>query len=216
MTCLGGCPPTQTCARDGPFAGTCVPAAELTYYPGPPLDELPVCMRAALERSASGRQTAADDALMGALASADAGAYCSGERIVPFCQQHAYKNTAYCACQNSGVPNPECIFKPCGNQYAYKTTTQREVKLNASAKCPQQVNCQNILSVGGAQNITEGIALNCQSTDEPAAGAPASGREATALAWLGANWVLVLIAVLLVAAMLPAGPQQPGVPNFEL
>ncbi len=158
----------QTCARDGPRAGTCVSKSLINFGAGPNFNELPSCMQAALTRSKAGTQTAADDAVMGKLGSPydPSASKCEGKPIIPYCQQSKYKSTDYCACQNVGVPNAVCIFEPCqGSSWAYKTTQQRATAANPAKLCPHEIVCQNIIAVGGKNNVTSAYQnSNCGGT----------------------------------------------------
>lgn len=171
MSCTPGggqCPVGQTCARDGSQKKTCVPESIINFSPGPNLNELPSCMRDAVTRSINGEQTTTDDMLMGKLGQPyDARkVVCNGEPIIPYCQQEQFKATSYCACQNVGVPHAACIFEPCqGAQYAYKTTQQRSILHNPAKLCPQEIVCQNIIDVGGKNNVTQAYQnSNCGGT----------------------------------------------------
>jgi hypothetical protein len=165
MACAGKrCPLGQACALDGPHLGKCVSATIVNYVAGPPLAALPACMRAAVQRSMKGQQTAADDATMGALGQPNLGATCGAKDIIPYCQQANYKDTSYCACQNSGVEWPECIFSSCQNNVSAYRTVQQQKHLS-KASCPTQNVCQNIISIGGTNNVSSGYQnSNCGGT----------------------------------------------------
>lgn len=147
----------QTCAKDGPKAGTCAPAAFTNFLPGPALKDLPSCMQTAINNSMAGKQTAADDANMTGLGQPIIGnPSCGGKSIIPYCQQAAYANTIYCACQNSGMSNPVCVFAQCQNSpAAYRTASQQAVAADPVSKCPQQNVCISTTSVGGSGNVVQ-------------------------------------------------------------
>jgi len=126
-------------------------------------------MRISINASQKGTQNLDTDALMGGLGKPidTAGIKKSGCTLaVPYCQQEAYMDTIYCACQNIGVPHAACIFAPCeSNPLAYKNTSQQASMVNPQKNCPDEIVCNNIESVGGNNNIVEGYQnSNCGST----------------------------------------------------
>ncbi len=153
MTSCGSnsdCTPGEMCE-----SGVCGPCnGIITYSSSIPLNQLPACMRSAVEHSIAGTQTDQDDKNMGTLCGPNLGASCGGASITPYCQQDAYKNSIYCACQNTSVAWTECIFAPCNEQEAaYKTTAQKKV-LDADL-CPTGLTiCQNITEIGGSGNVS--------------------------------------------------------------
>ena len=158
MSCTPGkgqCPVGQTCARDGSSKGTCISSTVANFTAGPPLSSLPSGMQTAINNSIAKKQTTTDDAVMGKLGQPIMpGATCDGKAIIPYCQQEAYKDTTYCACQNTTTPYPECASELCQNSTsAYKTVDQREIAENPAKLCPQQNVCISSISAGGTGNI---------------------------------------------------------------
>lgn len=152
------CPPGQACIGCAPGKpGYCVANAQTVFAPGPPPSTLPSCMRAALGRSAAGKQTAADDALMGKLGAPMQTPTCGSAKIVPYCQDPRYYNTVYCACQNNALPFPQCVARGCADQLdtAYLTQTQNAVRTNANAACPAQQICEIVEQISGTGNVVQ-------------------------------------------------------------
>lgn len=223
MSCSdSACPVGQACALDGPAKGTCVESAFVTFAAGPPLAGLPSCMRTALNNSMAGRPTAQDDAVMGAMGQPVLpGAQCDFRPIVPYCQQAQYMRTAYCACQNSTLPNAECVSVACQGLAAYKTRQQQQVAADPERLCPHQNVCQNIIAGGGAHNVTHGDqSINCGGTVQ---------QFTAQLRLHPAAAVLVFVLVILLAAAVispatsgrgrkpsvrPLGP-LPGLPSLD-
>lgn len=214
MSCRAGkgqCPVGQTCALDGPDKDTCVASAFVNFEPGPDLDSLPPCMRAAVQRSMAGTQTSADDAVMGKLGQPIlTGATCGGAPIIPYCQQAAFKSTAYCACQNTSLPNAECVFAPCqGSAAAYKTTGQQLIASDPAKLCPQQNICQNIVSAGGEHNIVQASqSSNCGGTVEQLVSRARAHPIVSIL-------VLILVALLVIVVARPPS-KRPQLPTAAL
>lgn len=119
----------------------------------PPVDQLPADFQTAILDSQSGAQTPTDDNVIGSALSG------SG-----YCAQDAFKQQLYCACVNSPVPNPECIFAPCANQAdAYKTVQMQKIANDAQQMCPTTVNCTQVFEMGGSNNIASNVSqtMNC-------------------------------------------------------
>jgi hypothetical protein len=78
--------------------------------------------------------------------------------------------TEYCGCVNSTLPHSACFYTPCANSnYAFKTPDQVDEIIHASTECPeasyQVFNCDQVLEVGGNQNITSAMQVqDCGST----------------------------------------------------
>lgn len=221
MSCTygkGDCPPGQSCALDGRSVGKCVDNRITNFVPGPPIDQLPKCMQAALANSRAGTQTEYDDAVMGKLGdpintpvlanirSMTPATYTTqndgliiecqaGTPTVPYCQQDKYKNTVYCACQNVNTPNAVCVFAQCqSSEQAYRSSAQQRQVNDAEKLCPNTVLCQNILTMGGQNNVANLYQTsNCGNATNTAIRGARKSPVST---------VLVLIMVVLLAAVL--------------
>lgn len=139
----------------------------MDFVPGPDITSLPSCMRLAIQNSMAGTQSPTDDANMLGLGQPIVGnPACNGKPIIPYCQQAAYANTVYCACQNSSVSNPVCLLTACQNSpAAYKSILQRAVAGDPKNKCPDQTVCISTTSVGGSGNVVQASQTNnCGST----------------------------------------------------
>lgn len=198
-------------------SGVCVKPGITQYRPGPPLTDLPACMRGAIQRSIAGKQTYQDDVNMGALGQPNMGAVCTDvldhpgpvKMAAPFCQQAAYYDTEYCACVNTNVDWAECMFAPCQALTAYKTTTQRETIKNAASACPKENVCQNIDNLGGKENVTKSYqTIDCgDTTKSDGAGSTSSTGSASSAGSAGSansartthnTWKYVLIFIILI------------------
>ncbi len=129
----------------------------MTYWkftrPSPSVVNLPGWMRAAIQNSENGKQNESDDMQIGSISSGTG-----------FCSTDRFKHQLYCACVNAPVANPECMFAQCtNNAVAYKTTQMAKTMENRSKECPQVVSCQQIIDMGGSDNVTSNIAqeLDC-------------------------------------------------------
>lgn len=68
----------------------------------------------------------------------------------------SFADTIYCACVNSILPNPECIFNQCANNtYSYKPHAGSPIN------CPQVINCDIVQDIDGEHNIVNGVVTNC-------------------------------------------------------
>lgn len=78
-----------------------------------------------------------------------------------FCADPKYASTTYCACVNSPTPDAACFFAPCANSgLAYRPVEQRTMVDTNS--CPKiGVMCNQILAVGGRDNIVSGNTMQC-------------------------------------------------------
>ena len=185
--------------------GQCAPASFANFTAGPPLSALPSCMQTAIKNSIAGKQTEVDDANMTGLGQPIIGSpSCDKKSIIPYCQQAAFANTVYCACQNSGLSNPVCLFAACQNsQAAYKTTSQRDIASSPATKCPQQNVCINNTSVGGSGNVVQAN----QSTS--CGGTVKKIMQTVKLHPAIAVVVIALVVILAILVSTPSGKKQP-------
>lgn len=195
----------QTCRIAG---GVCAKPGITQYRPGPPLDKLPACMQAAIKRSIAGTQTYQDDVNMGALGQPNLGAVCTdvpdvpgGKRLAaPYCQQAAFYDTVYCACVNTNVDWSECMFAPCQELTAYKTTAQRETLKNAASACPKENVCQNIDDLGGKDNVTKSYqTIDCggkTQSSSASGGSSTSSSSSSTSSSSSSTWKYIIIVVI--------------------
>ncbi len=175
----------------------CIPAQGVV-----PLGQLPASFQEALNASAGGTQTLDHDLLVGSLSSE------SG-----YCSYYAFRGQPYCACVNgpgagSGVGpgslRPECTYKCCANnELAYKTTAMRD----SSCKDVSVVDCDQIVKLGGSDNVVSGLKLaqNCGGT----AGGGAAGLVGMIKADPLLGLLFLIFVLSLAALIMPPKKAQP-------
>lgn len=126
-------------------------------HPDVPASQLPKTFRGAIAVSEKGKSTTATDETIGSAL------YGFG-----YCADPKYRQMTYCACVNSPVANPECIFAPCTNSAnAYRNTAMQNVldpaRGGREKNCPSTVNCTQVFNMGGSSNIASGVSqtMNC-------------------------------------------------------
>ena len=118
---------------------------DFTYFGGDiPLDQLPEAFQDCIIKSKGLSSTTDCDILVG-----------SYDSRLGYCSQDEFKQMTYCGCVNAPVGNPACFYKYCSRGQGYIPTQQAEII--KAKKCPNIVNCWQIVRAGGSGNIISGV-----------------------------------------------------------
>ena len=116
-----------------------------SFGPDAPLSSLPAKIKACVTGNAS---TADCDDIMTAACA----------------EGSPYEAQTYCACMNAPTPAAACFFAPCtNNAFAYVIQKQRDMVENKNGQtCPANaIICNQILEVGGSDNVVSGNTMQC-------------------------------------------------------